>query len=189
MPLSQLSTVPRFTLPYIATFLALTGLLGSKVLAVEEIKPPFGLVWGETAARLERLLRNAKAEIKDKRTVQGGLIAWDVEGLVQAGLKRTVFYLRGDELAEVELIYSRDDWDQRKYDEFMGQVRQAIQRRYGDGTLTVRKTEPVDQLVIQTVVGYKWNQNNAAIELYYYSAQNTPHVFRAISVHYKSFRN
>jgi hypothetical protein len=186
--LSHLPTVPRLTLPYIAFVFALAGSLGAHVHAVEEIKPPFGLVWGETSARLERLLRNAKAEVKDKRPVQGGLMAWDVDGLVQAGLKRTIFYFRADELAEVELIYSRDDWDQRKYDEFMGQVRQAIQRRYGDGTLTVRKTEPVEQ-VMQTVVGYKWNQNNAAIELYYYSAQNTPHIFRAISVHYKSFGN
>jgi len=162
--------------------------LCGKARGAEEIKPPFGLVWGETASRLDRLLHNAKAEIKDKRPVQGGLIAWDVDGLVQAGLKRTIFYFRGDELAEVELIYSREDWDQRKYDDFMGQVRQAIQRRYGEGTLIVRKTEPVDQQVVQTVVGYKWNQNNAAIELYYYSAQSTPHIFRSISVHYKSFR-
>ena len=185
----HLPAVPRLHLTHIAFVFALIGAMCGKAEGLEEIKPPFGLVWGETATRIERLLSNAKAEVKDKRTVQGGLMAWDVEGLVQAGLKRTVFYFRGDELAEVELIYSRDDWDQRKYDEFMGQVRQAIQRRYGDGTLTVRKTEPVDQQVIQTVVGYKWNQNNAAIELYYYSAQNTPLIFRAISVHYKSFRN
>jgi hypothetical protein len=185
--LSHVSTVPRLSFPYIAFGFALVGALCGNAEGVEEIKPPFGLVWGETAARLERLLQNAKAEIKDKRPVQGGLIAWDVDGLVQTGLKRTIFYLRGDELAEVELIYSRDDWDQRKYDEFMGQVRQAIQRRYGDGTLIARKTEPVEQ-VIQTVVGYKWNQNNAAIELYYYSAQSNPHIFRSISVHYKSFR-
>jgi hypothetical protein len=187
--MSQLPTVPRLTFPYIALVFALVGGLSERASAIEEIKPPFGLVWGETTTRLERLLRNAKAEVKDKRTVQGGLLAWDVEGLVQAGLKRTVFYFRGEELAEVELIYSRDDWDQRKYDEFMSQVRQAIQRRYGDGTLIVRKTEPVEQQVIQTIVGYKWNQNNAAIELYYYSAHNNPHIFRAISVHYKSFRN
>jgi hypothetical protein len=171
----------RFALAIVASMA-----LGASAQAVEDIRPPFGLVWGETAARLERLLKNAKAEIKDKRPVQGGLIAWDVDGLVQAGLKRTIFYFRADELTEVELIYSRDDWDQRKYDEFMGQVRQAIQRRYGDGMLIARKTEPVEQ-VVQTIVGYKWNQNNAAIELFYYCAQNGSNIFRAISVHYKSF--
>jgi hypothetical protein len=155
--------------------------------AGEEIKPPFGLVWGESAARLERMLKNAKATVVDKRIVQGGLLAWDVDGLVQSGLKRTVFYFRADELAEVELIYQHKDWDQRKYDEFMGQVRQAIQRRYGEGALIVRKTEPVDNNVVQKIVGYKWNENNAAIELFYYEAQSGPNLFRTISVHYKSF--
>jgi hypothetical protein len=159
---------------------------GGLLRAAEEIKPPFGLVWGENASRLERMLKNAKAEIKEKRPVQGGLEAWDVTGLVQVGLKQTVFYFRNDELAEVELIYSGNDWDQRRYDEFMGQIRQAIQRRYGEGALIVRKTEPVNE-VVQTIVGYKWNHNNAAIELYYYSAQNGQNVFRTISVHYKTY--
>jgi hypothetical protein len=39
---------------------------------------------------------------------------------------------------------------------------------------------------MQTVVGYKWNQNNTSIELFYYSAQNGSNVFRTLSVHYKS---
>ena len=168
-------------LPALFLLLATGGLLR----AAEEIKPPFGLVWGESASRLERMLHNAKAEIKDRRPVQGGLEAWDVTGLVQTGLKQTVFYFRNDELAEVELIYSAGDWDQRRYDEFMGQIRQAIQRRYGEGALIVRKTEPVNE-VVQTIVGYKWNHNNSAIELFYYCAQNGQNVFRSISVHYKN---
>jgi hypothetical protein len=165
------------------SFFILTAML----YAGEEIKPPFGLVWGESAARLERMLKNAKATVVDKRVAQGGVVAWDVEGLVQSGLKRTVFYFRADELSEVELIYQHKDWDQRKYDEFMGQVRQAIQRRYGEGALIARKTEPVDNNVVQKIVGYKWNENNAAIELFYYEAQSGPNLFRTISVHYKSF--
>jgi hypothetical protein len=168
----------------LTVFLFLAALCAAR--GAEEIKPPFGLVWGETASRLDRMLTNAKAKIIEKRVVQGGLDAWDVEGLVQPGLKRTVFYFRADQLSEVELIYQHTDWDQRKYDEFMGQVRQAVQRRYGEGVQTVRKTEPVDH-VVQTIVGYKWNQNNAAIELYYYCAQNGQNIFRTISVHYKQF--
>jgi len=171
----------RFLL-LLSTLFATAGL----VRAAEEIRPPFGLVWGESASRLERMLRNAKAEIKERRPVQGGLEAWDVTGLVQTGLKQTVFYFRNDELAEIELIYSANDWDQRRYDEFMGQIRQAIQRRYGEGALIVRKTGPVNE-VVQTIVGYKWNHNNAAIELYYYCAQNGQNVFRTISVHYKTY--
>ena len=161
-------------------------LLAGAAARADEIKPPFGLVWGETAARLEKMLRNAKATIVDKRSVQGGLTAWDVDGLVQTGLKRTIFYFKADELSEIELIYLRDDWEQRNYDEFMGQVRQAIQRRYGEGVQIVRKTEPVDD-VVQTIVGYKWNQNNAAIELYYYAAQNGQNNFRSITVRYRSY--
>ena len=159
---------------------------GVPARAVEDIKPPFGLVWGESATRIERLLKNVKAEIKGRRAASGGLEAWDVEGLAQKGLKRTVFYFRASELVEVELQYQRDDWDQRQYDEFMGQVRQAIQRRFGEGDLIARKTEPADKDVTQTIVGYKWNQNNAAVELFYYSAQNAENVFRTISVHYKT---
>lgn len=170
----------------LARLLSPALLLLASATQADEIKPPFGLVWGESAARLEKMLRNAKANVVDKRPVQGGLTAWDVEGLVQTGLKRTVFYFRADELAEVELIYSREGWDQRDYDKFMSQVRQAIQRRYGEGQLIIRETKPVEQ-VVQTIVGYKWNQNNAAVELYYYAAQNGHNIFRTISVHYRSY--
>lgn len=165
---------------------ALLLLVAAPVSRADEIKPPFGLVWNETAARLEKMLRGAKARIVDKRPVQGGLVAWDVDGLAQTGLKRTIFYFRNDELAEVELIYQRDDWEQRDYDTFMSQVRQAIQRNYGEGQQIVRKTEPVQE-VVQTIVGYKWNQNNAAVELFYFSAQNGQNMFRTISVHYKTY--
>ncbi len=158
----------------------------ASALHAADIKPPFGLVWGESAARLEKMLRNAKATIVDKRPVQGGLIAWDVDGLVQSGLKRTIFYFKNDELAEVELIYQRSDWEERDYGGFMSQVRQAIERNYGEGQQIVRKTEPVGD-VQQTIVGYKWNLNNAAVELFYYAAQNGANIFRTISVHYKTY--
>ena len=157
---------------------------GSAPVFGDEIKPPFGLIWGESASRLERLLKNAKATIVERRQVDGGREAWDVEGLVQTGLKRTVFYFREEQLCEVELQYQRDDWDQVKYDEYMGQIRRSIEKRFGPGQLIARKTEPQGD-VVQTVVGYKWNQNNSAIELFYFGAQNGQNVFRTLSVHYK----
>ena len=107
--------------------------------------------------RLERLLKNAKATIVEKREVDGRE-AWDVEGLTQAGLKRTVFYFRAGTLCEVELQYQRENWDQPKYDEYMGQIRRSIEKRFGPGQLIARKTEPEGD-VVQTVVGYKWNKN------------------------------
>lgn len=153
--------------------------------SAEEIKPPFNLRWGETANRLEGLLKGAKATIVARRSIEGRE-AWDVEGLVQAGLKRTVFYFMAGELVEVELQYQKDDWDEAKYDGFMGDIRRRLEQRYGQGQLVARKKEPSGD-VMQTIVGWKWNQNNTAIELVYFSAQSPSQVFRTLSVHYKIF--
>ncbi|MCE9612469.1 MAG: hypothetical protein K8R23_19895 [Chthoniobacter sp.] len=169
---------------WLAAFLFLLA-PGVSRCADEMIKPPFNLRWGETAERLERLLKGAKATIIARRTVEGRE-AWDVEGLMQAGLKRTVFYFVGGELVEVELQYQKDDWDEAKYDGFMGDVRRRLEQRYGQGQLIARKKEPNGE-VMQTIVGWKWNQNNTAIELVYFSAQSPSQVFRTLSVHYKVF--
>ena len=164
-------------------FAAITPAYSS--FAREEIKPPFGLVWGEPAERLERLLRGAKAQILERRLVDGGREAWEVLGLNQPGLKRTIFYFRRNELVEVELQYQKEDWGQPQYNDYMVQVRRRIEQRYGQGQQLVRRTEAEGD-VTQTLVGYKWNQNNTAIELVYFAAQNARDVFRTLSVHYKT---
>lgn len=154
----------------------------------EEIKPPFKLTWGETTARIERLLKGAKTTVAAKRMLEDGREAWDVEGIVQPGLKRTIFYFKQGELVEVELQYQREDWDQDKYDRYMGDMRRSIEAKHGPGQLIARKTEPVEE-VMQTVVGYKWNQNNTELDLFFYSAQNpqdATQTFRTLSVHYKT---
>jgi hypothetical protein len=153
--------------------------------SAEEIKPPFNLRWGETTERMERLLKGAKATIVTRRNIQGRE-AWEVEGLLQAGLKRTVFYFIGGELVEVELQYQKEEWDEAKYDGFMGDVRRKLEDRYGPGQLIARKKDPEGD-VMQTLVGWKWNQNNTAIELIYFSAQSPAHVYRTLSVHYKTY--
>jgi hypothetical protein len=158
----------------------------AQVRAIDDIKPPFGLSWGESADRLERLLKGAKAKIVERRKLTDGREAWYVEGLIQPGLQRTLFYFRGTQLVEVELQYQKRDWDQSQYDDYMVQVRNALDRRYGAGQLLTRKTEPAGD-VLQTVVGWKWNHNNAAIEMFYYSAENPQQVFRTLSVHYKTY--
>ena len=156
-----------------------------RAAGAEEIKPPFNLRWGETSERMARLLTGAKARIVARRNVEGRE-AWDVEGLVQVGLKRTVFYFIGGELVEVELQYQKPDWDETKYDGFMGDVRRRLEQRYGQGQLISRKKEPEGD-VMQTLVGWKWNQNNTAIELIYFAAQSPKQVFRTLSVHYKTY--
>jgi hypothetical protein len=167
-------------LPLLLLLLALpsTGL-------AEEIKPPFNLRWGESTDRMERLLKGAKATIVTRRNIQGRE-AWEVEGLLQAGLKRTVFYFIGGELVEVELQYQKEDWDEAKYDGFMGDVRRKLEERYGQAQLIARKKDPEGD-VMQTLVGWKWSQVNTAIELIYFSAQSPSQVYRTLSVHYKRY--
>jgi hypothetical protein len=159
------------------------GLAGA-ALAAEPIKPPFGLAWGEKEERLERLLTAAKATILERKTIEGRQ-RWDVMGLVQQGLKRTVFYFKTGGLVEVELQYQKDDWPQQKYEEFMVQVRENLDKRFGPGQLIANKTEP-DGETTQRIVKWKWNQNNSAVELNYFSAERGPQVFRTLSVHYRA---
>jgi hypothetical protein len=149
----------------------------------QQINPPFGLEWGESSDRLERLLEGAKADIVDRHEV-GGREAWTVEGLIQQGLRRTVFYFRDSQLVEVELQYQSPDWDVAKYDDFMAQVRRRIEQKFGAGQLIARTREPIGD-VMQTLVGYKWNENNTAIQLFYFSAETATQSYRTVSVHYK----
>jgi len=150
----------------------------------EEIKPPFGLEWGESSDRLEKLLNGAKAQIVEKRDI-AGREAWTVEGLVQPGLRRTMFYFHDGQLIEVELQYQSPEWDSTKYDDFMSQVRRRIEQKFGAGQLIARSRAPEGD-VLQTIVGYKWNLNNTAIQLFYYAAERASDTYRTVSVHYKA---
>src|SRR5205085_3747387 len=76
--------------------------LAAPVRAAEDIPPPFGFHWNDSMTKLEQVLVGAKAKIvtrekKEKRDI------WTVEGLVQPGLKRTLFTFRDGFLVEVEL--------------------------------------------------------------------------------------
>lgn len=153
----------------------------------EEIQPPFGLRWGETTDRMSKLLTGARARVIERRVIEGRE-AWYVEGLLQTGLKRTVFYFQRGELVEVELQYQKEDWNDSQYDGFMSDVRRRLEQKYGEGQLVAKRDEqdPASSIT-QKLVGYKWNQNNTAIELVYFSATNASQAFRTLSVHYKTY--
>jgi len=174
-------------LKFLARLAVVLLLVSTGAFGAEEINPPFGLRWGETAQRLERLLGGAKAKIVDRRFVDGKE-AWEVEGLLQTGLRRTVFYFHRGELVEVELQYQQDGWDDNRYTVLMGDVRKRLEQRYGEGQLIARRTEQAPQSdVTQKIIGYKWNQNNTAIELVYFAASNASQAYRTLSVHYKCY--
>ncbi|MEP6823041.1 MAG: hypothetical protein ABI946_11910 [Chthoniobacterales bacterium] len=164
------------------TLATLSGLL--PVSAGDDIPPPFGFRWNDSAARVEQILIVAKAKIvtrekKDKRDV------WTVEGLVQPGLKRTLFEFKEGFLIEVELQYEYDQWTIEHYNTRMGDIRRYFDGKFGTGKL-VSRTRDTDSDVVQTLVGYQWIVGGTMLELFYFSAQREALVYRTITVKYKA---
>jgi hypothetical protein len=152
--------------------------------AAEEIPPPFGFKWNDDTRKIETTLNGAKAKIvtrekKEKKDV------WTVEGLVQPGLRRTLFIFRDGVLVEVELQYEYPDWNIERFNERMGEVRRYFDAKFGTGKL-VSRSRDTDSDVIQTLVGYQWIVGGTMLELFYFSAQRDKDVFRSISVTYKA---
>ena len=152
--------------------------------AVDDIPPPFGFHWKDSMTRVEQVLVGAKAKIvardrKEKRDV------WTVEGLVQPGLKRTLFTFRDGALVEVELQYEYPDWSIERYNDRMGEIRRYFDAKFGTGKL-VSRARDTDSDVIQTLVGYQWIVGGTMLELFYFSAQRDTMVFRSITVTYKA---
>ena len=152
--------------------------------AADDIPPPFGFRWSDPAAKVEQVLVAAKAKIvsrepKEKREV------WTVEGLVQPGLKRTLFEFKEGFLVEVELQYEYDKWTIENYNERMGEIRRYFDGKFGTGKL-VSRTRDTDSDVIQTLVGYQWIVGGTMLELFYFSAQRDALIYRTITVTYKA---
>ncbi len=164
----------------------LLTLILSAVYAVgmEDIPPPFGFRWNDSSGKVEQVLVAAKARIvsreqKEKREV------WTVEGLVQPGLKRTIFEFKQGFLVEVELQYEYDRWTIEHYNNRMGEIRRYFEGKFGTGKL-VSRTRDSDSDVVQTLVGYQWMVGGTMLELFYFSAQREALVYRTITVTYKA---
>ena len=159
-------------------------LCATAVRAAEDIPPPFGFKWNDDARKIETTLNGAKAKIvsrdkKEKKEV------WTVEGLVQPGLRRTLFIFRDSLLVEVELQYEYPDWTIERYNDRMGEIRRYFDAKFGTGKL-VSRSRDLDSDVIQTLVGYQWIVGGTMLELFYFSAQRDQNVFRSITVSYKA---
>jgi hypothetical protein len=152
--------------------------------AADDIPPPFGFHWNDSMTKVEQVLLGAKAKIvakerKEKRHV------WTVEGLVQPGLKRTLFMFKEGFLVEVELQYEYPDWSIERYNDRMGEIRRYFDAKFGTGKL-VSRSRDTDSDVIQTLVGYQWIVGGTMLELFYFSAQHDMMLFRSITVTYKA---
>ena len=170
----------------LACSLALAAFLAaiSPAQAADDIPPPFGFHWNDSMTKLEQILVGAKAKIvtrekKEKRDI------WTVEGLVQPGLRRTLFTFRDGFLVEVELQYEYPDWTIERYNDRMGEIRRYFDQKFGTGKL-VSRSRDTESDVIQTLVGYQWIVGGTMLELFYFSAQRDQLVFRSITVTYKA---
>src|SRR3712207_9178320 len=93
---------------FLALFISAGSALG------EDIPPPFGFRWNDPAGKVEQVLTAAKARIVNRETKEKREV-WTVEGLVQPGLKRTLFEFKEGFLVEVELHYEYDKWTIENY--------------------------------------------------------------------------
>jgi hypothetical protein len=160
-------------------------LLGARDASIEQITPPFGFYWAEKQKDIAQVIDRARARIIDRQNVQGRE-AWTIDGLIQPALKRTILYFGGDKtLVEVELQYEHPDWDLVAYEEFLNSARKRLESRYGPPTVLARDKKPEGD-VMQTVVGYQWQQPSSSIQLFFYSAERNSDVYRSVSLHYRA---
>ncbi|MBA3387005.1 MAG: hypothetical protein M3505_00815 [Verrucomicrobiota bacterium] len=152
--------------------------------AAEDIPPPFGFRWNDPSGKVEQVLVAAKARIVTREQKQKREV-WTVEGLVQPGLKRTLFEFKERFLVEVELQYEYDKWTIEHYNNRMGEIRRYFDGKFGTGKL-VSRTRDSDSDVLQTLVGYQWMVGGTMLELFYFSAQREALVYRTITVTYKA---
>src|SRR5437879_12991074 len=91
----------------LAVLLAVISAIAS-TRAADELLPPFGFRWNDSMARVEAVLRGAKAQIVSREKKEGSEV-WTVEGLVHPGLKRTLVTFKRGSLFGVELQHDSPD--------------------------------------------------------------------------------
>jgi hypothetical protein len=186
----------------------------------QSIRPPFSLEWAEDSKRVELKIAAAKLTIKERRRIdtRWALVvtgfqkpdANNKNAPKPPALHQVVFYFGGGRLAkdkmpdgkaadliiggvlvEVELQYQQEGWLDADYNKCLGEKRQLLERTYGVGQQIVRETTELPEgKGSTTIVGYKWNRNNTAVELVYFTAEakQEKHAFHTLSLHYKSDR-
>ena len=171
-------------MPLRSTTLFLTVLLLSAAVlaAQQEIKAPFGMHWGESPERIRTVVTNAKAKVVEERT-SGNREVMVVEGIVQEGLKRTLFYFEQGGLSEVELQYDREGWDDTRVNSWVSTIKTQADRKYGAGRLYADERGDADG-VQHTLRGWLWLQNFVSLRLVHYTAQKDGEKMRRVSLHY-----
>jgi hypothetical protein len=171
-------------MPFRSAMLFLPALLlaAAPAAAQQEIKAPFGMQWGESPERLRTVVTNAKAKVVEERTA-GSREVMVVEGIVQEGLKRTLFYFEQGGLSEVELQYDREGWDDTRVNSWVSTIKTQADRKYGPGRLYADERGDADG-VQHTLRGWLWLQNFVSLRLVHYTAHKGEDKMRRVSLHY-----
>ena len=168
----------RRALPFLLAFV----LSAAPAAAMQEIKAPFGMQWGEPVGRIKEVVTKAKAKVVEERAA-GARDVLVVEGIVQDGLKRTLFYFRDGGLNEVELQYDREGWGDEKVASWVATIKREADRKYGPGRTYADETGNENGLR-HTLKGWMWVQNFVSLRLVHYTAQKDNDKMRRVSLHY-----
>jgi hypothetical protein len=148
-----------------------------------DVRPPFGLRWGQGETETEGSIVSAGGRIVAKAIVHGREI-WTVDGLTQPALQHVLIYFgREKSLVEVELQYQRQDWSRSSYDDFFRCACERLDARYGRGT--VLATDQTTGDVTQTLTGYEWNTRSGVIQMFLFAAERNDQTFATVSLHYR----
>lgn len=150
--------------------------------AMQEIKAPFGMQWGEPVGRIKEVVTKAKAKVVEERTA-GPRDVIVVQGIVQDGLKRTLFYFTNGGLNEVELQYEREGWGDEKVAAWVSTIKREADRKYGPGRTYADEIGNENGLR-HTLKGWMWVQNFVSLRLVHYNAQKDNEKMRRVSLHY-----
>jgi len=171
-------------MPFRSILLILPALLMAAVpaSAQQEIKAPFGMQWGEPTARIKQVVTKAKAKVVEERSA-GQREVLVVTGIVQEGLKRTLFYFSEGGLNEVELQYDREEWDDTKVAAWVATIKREADKKYGPGRIFADENGNENGLR-HTLKAWMWPQNFVSLRLVHYTAQKGNDKMRRVSLHY-----
>jgi hypothetical protein len=157
-------------------------LVAATAQAQQEIKAPFGMQWGESVERIKEVVGKAKAKVVEEKVV-GERDVLVVEGIVQEGLKRTLFCFSQGGLSEVELQYDREGWDEARVSSWVTTIKQQADKKYGPGRIFADDRGEKEGLR-HTLRAWIWVQNFVSLRLVHYTAQQGDQRMRRVSLHY-----
>ncbi len=149
---------------------------------IADVKPPFGLTFGQPVESVRDALQETGAKVKSDQNNGDQILT--VTGLPQDGLESALIKFDGSQLQAVELLYRKSSWNSTRYRVFFQQVRDNVASKFGTGTLVAKSQNKNSDGFLETVIGYEWPLDSTSVELYYYSLSSKDNAFFSVSLHY-----